>query len=146
MNWSDIFLVSLNIIGLSIAFLTLLGVNKNKSKELTKMQQEAVKYSITWLRISIICKIFLLWFNINAIVTTVLIPFISNDGNLTRVYIYSAWSLFSTVCPLMINLKKYSLSFRKAYNTLNEVIHGSDEDILRAKKIGEQNITEGFDD
>jgi hypothetical protein len=46
----------------------------------------------------------------------------------------------------MINLKKYSLSFRKAYNTLNEVIHGSDEDILRAKKIGEQNITEGFDD
>ena len=127
----------------------------------TNRRQEAEKtIAITlrnaWLFSSIAFKVVYYWCILNSILSTLIVlhlgcfdmasgsslPEIDIRG---RLILYSAVSLFTTICPYVINFQKLSKKYRNAFNSI-ELSLLSNSPYCEAIKEGENQISVALDE
>lgn len=110
------------------------------------IKAKAIKKRNNWLKGSIICIVFYYWCILCSIFSTLLVLHIGCYGNLdsptdkTMVVLLSIVSIFTNVCPYIVDLKKMSKAYRKAFCIIDEAIL-KDEDLADAITQGENEIT-----
>lgn len=143
MNWSDLFLIIVNVIGIIIAVVVYCVPKGHvKSHNDTEMKKHGILLAKVWLRSSIVWIEFHYWLTANAILTTLLIPFLFDEESKVRVCVYSACSLLATIVPMVINFRKYSSVYSEAFNILNDSLEAGDARITSAIKEGEHVIAQ----
>lgn len=91
-------------------------------------RKEAFEKRKIWIRSSIIWLSIYYWLILNSILTTLLVLYISCYENMgvnemqARVFFYSVISLFSSICPYVVNLQEISKAYRKAYRVLDKAL------------------------
>ena len=91
------------------------------------------------------------WCILTSILSTLIVLYIgcfedTNEQNIkVRMILYSALSLFTTICPYVVNLLKISRKYRKAFCIIETAIL-KDGDCGSALADCEKVIAEGFED
>lgn len=106
----------------------------------------AIKKRNIWIRTSIIWHSLYYWSTLNSILSTLIVLYISCYGNMQdngmriRVFVYSALSLFSSICPFVVNLGNVARAYRTAYNLVDKAL-SMDGNLGEAVSKGEDIIT-----
>ncbi len=139
------------VIGIVILMLAVIGILLICGKQDEKRQVEMVRLAIIrrniWLKTSIIWMCLYYWLVLNSILTTLIVLYVScyEDMNLrdmkVRVFAYSAISLFSSICPYIVNMLNVSLAYRSAYRLIDDAIL-SNENIVKMMQEGENIIAD----
>lgn len=111
----------------------------------------AVKLRNTWLGSSIAFLIAYYWFVLMSILSTLIVLYLGCFENTSlfeikaRLILYSAMSLFTTICPYVVNFLKISRKYRLAFCTLEEQLLMKN-DLGNAIIEGEKIIVSAFDE
>ncbi len=115
--------------------------NKNNN-----IRDKAIKKRNNWLKGSIISIGFYYWCILCSIFSTLLVLHIGCFGDLEQtddkitLVILSIVSIFTNVCPYIIDLKKMSKAYRKAFCIIDDAIL-KDKDLAEAIANGEKEIS-----
>ena len=114
-----------------------------------KTDDSLLKFAVvkrnTWIRASIIWISLYYWLVLNTILTTLIVLYIScyenmeEPGMKIRIFAYSAISLFSSVCPYIVNMLDVSKAYRRAFRILDNAIL-SGNNLKEAIRVGEETI------
>ena len=109
------------------------------------LKKLAVSKRNIWIRSSVIWMSLYYWLVLNSILTTLIVLYIScyedmgDTGMRIRVFAYSAISLFSSICPYIVNMLDVSKAYRAAFRVVDNIIL-SDGDLREAIRKGEEII------
>ena len=104
-----------------------------------------------WLGSSLACLIVYYWCILISLLSTLIVLYLGcfENTGLTaikgRMIIYSAFSLFTTVCPYVVNFLKLSKKYRSAFCIIEEQLL-TQGDIGKAIIEGEKIISSAFED
>ena len=110
-----------------------------------EVKRNAVIKRNIWIRTSAIWLCFYYWLVLNSILTTLIVLYISCYENMNledmkiRVFAYSAISLFSSVCPYIVNILDVSRAYRRAFRLIDDAIF-SNGNMANALRKGEKII------
>lgn len=105
----------------------------------------AIKKRNIWIRTSVIWLALYYWLVLNSVLTTLIVLYISCYRDMTlesmqiRVFMYSALSLFSAICPYIVNMLDVSKAYRSAFRGLDNAINLKG-DLAKAICEGEEMI------
>lgn len=125
---SDLFFIAGIILLFTLCSLVLVICERYPMQEDDTIKNSAIKRRNIWLRSSIIWLCVYYWLILNSILTTVVVLYISCYENMelpemqVRIFFYSVISLFSSICPYIVNLQEVSKAYRRAYRILDEAL------------------------
>lgn len=135
-----------------ILFLTIL---LSKRKQVISTNDNLIKIANklrnTWLGSSIAFLIAQYWCVLISILSTLIVLYLGcfEDTTLVvikaRLILYSALSLFATICPYVVNFSKWSKKYRLAFFELEKQLLSSN-DLGKAIVEGEKIINEAFEE
>ena len=114
-------------------------------KNCDEKRRYAIKKRNALIGISIVWISIYYWMILNSILTTLIVLYLScyeNMGNEVirdRVFLYSAVSLFSSVCPYVVNMQEKADEYREAYRKIERALV-TDGDVGEAIADGEDII------
>ena len=151
MNAIDIVdIVMLSSIIISIVIFCFIIIPRRTKKQYDSgISTIARKLRNSWLRYSLICIFMYFWCILFSILCTLLVLHIScfstdfGPSVRARIIIYSIISIFTTICPYIVDLKALSKAYREAFRQLDTALlkNTSLEDAIEK---GEELINEKF--
>ena len=145
--------IIIGFLGISIFLFLYVFITSGKYKEKgkdTNIREKAIKKRNSWLKSSIISIGFYYWCILCSIFSTLLVLHIGCYGDMQESYdkirlvLLSVVSIFTNVCPYMIDLKKMSKAYRKAFCIIEEAIL-KNKGLVEAMAEGEQEISIVFE-
>lgn len=140
-------------VGIGAMMIILIGVccvcGKYPTTNCDEMKKVAISKRNNWIRTSVIWISLYYWLVLNSILTTLIVLYISCyedmglDSMKMRVFTYSAISLFSSVCPYVMNIQGVAKAYRKAFMGLDYAIM-TNSDLAEAIKTGEGIIDDSY--
>lgn len=151
MNYINTIIIGFLIISIFLFLYVLIssGNYKKIEKDTDKcknIKAKAIKKRNNWLKGSIICIGFYYWCILCSIFSTLLVLHIGCYGNMQddadkiKLVLLSIVSIFTNVCPYIVDLKKMSKAYRKAFCVIDEAIL-KDKELSDAITKGENEIT-----
>ena len=152
MKITDIVMCVTLALTIVILFLTIL---LSKRKRLVSTDDDMIKLANklrnNWLGSSIAFLIAQYWCVLISILSTLVVLYLGcfEDTTLVeikaRLILYSALSLFATICPYVVNFSKWSKKYRSAFYELEKQLLSSN-DLGKAIAEGERIINQAFDE
>lgn len=143
------------VAAMALSIIILVGTNidatRGKKYYPDNVDPMALRQRNCYLHSSIIFAFMHYWCILFSILSTLIVLYIGcyEETNLfsikNRIILYSSLSLFTTICPYVVNLIKISRKYRLAFNIIEGALLGNG-DYADALKKGEQLITDGFED
>ena len=152
MNVTDWVMIITLVLTVLILFLTVfISGRKHLVSNNDDLVEIAMKLRNTWLGSSIAFLIVHYWCVLISILSTLVVLYLGcfEDTTLVeikaRLILYSALSLFATICPYVVNFMKLSKKYRLAFCKIEEQLLNKN-DIGKAIIEGEKIILSGFED
>lgn len=151
MHIVDKTMVAVMILTVIIMASTILLSRRGKMSDENEYTKLGRKFRNNWLGSSLACLIVYYWCVLISLLSTMIVLYLGcfEDTGLAaikgRIILYSVFSLFTTVCPYVVNFLKLSKKYRAAFCIIEEQLM-KQGDIGKAIIEGEKIISTAFDD
>ncbi len=147
MDYINIIIIGFLVISISLFLYVLISSGNYKERDNDKnIRDKAIKKRNNWLKATIISIGFYYWCILCSIFSTLLVLHIGcygdmqSSGDKIKLVLLSVVSLFTNVCPYIIDLKKMSKAYRKAFCIIDDAIL-KDKGLPDAITKGEKEIS-----
>lgn len=151
MDYINVIIIGFLVISILLFLFVLISSGHYKERDKDKgIRYKAIKKRNNWLKSSIISIGFYYWCILCSIFSTLIVLHIGCYGNMQnpddkiKLVLLSIVSIFTNVCPYIIDLKKMSKAYRKAFCIIEEAIL-KDKGLEDAITKGEEEISIVFD-
>ncbi len=151
MHIVDITMIAVMLLAAVILVVCVLLSKRGKMTEEDAYIKLGRKMRNRWLGSSLACLIVYYWCVLISLLSTLIVLYLGcfEDTGLTaikgRMILYSAFSLFTTVCPYVVNFLKLSKKYRAAFCVVEEQLL-TQGNIGEAIIAGEKIISTAFDE